>query len=606
MKNIKKIWQYIKPYKWFALGNISFNIIHIFFALSSLLLVIPFLGILFQQEEIMILEKPEFALSADYLEELFNYYMSQVIVQYGKSAALIFVSIVVVIMVLFKNAFIYFANFFMAPLRYGIVKDIRNKIYRKILNLPLSYYSDERKGDIISRVSNDVKEIEWSIMKSLETAFRDPFTVIFYLTTLILMSPELTLFLLILLPLSGAIIGFVGKTLKKDSTSAQTKLGELLSNVEETLSGLRIIKAFTAESKIEDRFQKLNLSYTKIMNRIARKQYLASPLSELLGMIVMVIIMYYGGSRVLSNESNLSSAGFIGFIAVFSQIIKPSKSFASAFYEIRKGLASIDRVNIILKAEDKIIEKENPIILKEFKSSIEFKNVSFKYEDIYVLKDVNLKIEKGETIALVGQSGSGKSTMVDLLPRFYDIEEGEILIDGVNVKDMSIPHLRDLMGNVNQESILFNDTIYNNIAFGLETCPEEEVTSAAKVANAHDFINETEKGYQSNIGDRGSKLSGGQRQRLSIARAILKNPPIMILDEATSALDTESEKLVQEALNKLMQNRTSIVIAHRLSTIKNADLICVLHEGKIIERGKHDELIEADGTYKKLHDLQIF
>ena len=605
MKNLKKIWTYLKPYKSNAFGNISFNILQIIFSLSALVLVIPFLNILFnQQEAVNVL--PEFNYSLESLKQIFNYYVSHLIETSGKQGALLFVSLIVVTVILLKNTFLYFANFFMAPLRNGIVKDIRNKIYLKILALPISYYSDERKGDIISRISNDVKEIEWSIMRSIETAFRDPFTIMFYLGTMIWMSPELTVFLLILLPVSGAIIGLIGRSLRKDSKIAQSKLGEILATVEESLSGLRIIKAFNAEKKSIERFFILNFGYTKIMNKITRKQYLASPMSEFLGVIVMIIIMYYGGSLVLNDESSLSPSEFIGFIAIFSQIIPPAKAFSTAFYEVRKGLASIDRINIILNADEKIIEKENAQTIETLNTKIEYKNVSFKYEDKYVLKNINLTVEKGKTVALVGQSGSGKSTLVDLLPRFYDIEEGEILIDGINIKDLKIKSLRSLMGNVNQTPVLFNDSVFNNIAFGIENVSENEVINSAKIANAHDFILETENKYSTNIGDSGTKLSGGQRQRLSIARAVLKNPPIMILDEATSALDTESEKLVQDALNRLMKNHTSIVIAHRLSTIKNADLIYVLHEGKIAETGNHSELIAKDGIYKKLHGLQSF
>ncbi len=605
MKNLKKIWKYIKPYKWNAIGNITFNIFQIIFSLSALVLVIPFLNILFnQQEAVSVL--PKFNYSLESLNQIFNFYVSDLIETSGKQKALLFVSLIVVFVILLKNTFLYFANFFMAPLRNGIVKDIRNKIYSKILVLPLSYYSDERKGDIISRVSNDVKEIEWSIMRSIETVFRDPFTIIFYLGTMIWMSPELTVFLLILLPISGAIIGIVGRSLRKDSKLAQSKLGDILATVEESLSGLRIIKAFTAEKKSEKRFYSINSDYTRIMNKITRKQYLASPMSEFLGVIVMIIIMYYGGSLVLNDQSSLSPSEFIGFIAIFSQIIPPAKAFSTAFYEVRKGLASIDRINIILNADEKITEKEEAKTIDTLNSKIEYKNVSFKYEEKYVLKNINLKIEKGKTVALVGQSGSGKSTLVDLLPRFYDIEEGEILIDGINIKDLKMKSLRSLMGNVNQTPVLFNDTIKNNIAFGIDNVSIDEVKKASEIANALNFIEETEKSFETNIGDSGTKLSGGQRQRLSIARAVLKNPPIMILDEATSALDTESEKLVQDALNSLMKNHTSIVIAHRLSTIKNADIICVLHEGEIVETGNHSELIEKNGVYKKLHDLQSF
>ncbi|MCF6365242.1 MAG: ABC transporter ATP-binding protein/permease [Bacteroidales bacterium] len=605
MKNINKIWQYVKPYKWYAFGNISFNIIQIFFSLSALALIIPFLGILFEQQE-LISKEPELSFNMSSLLSYFNYYISKIIIESGKSSALKFVSFIVIISILLKNLFIFLAKFFEAYLRNGIIQDIRNVLYVKILELSLSFYSDEKKGDIISRISNDVKEVENSIMKSIETISREPFTIIFYLGILIWMSSQLTIFLLVLLPVSGIIIGIIGKSLRKKSKKAQTKLGELFSGIEETLSGLRIIKAFNAEEKMKTNFFSLNKVYTKLMTALTRRQLSASPVSEFLGVIVMIIIMYYGGTLVLNNESNLSPSEFIGYIVIFSQIINPAKKFSTAFYDIRKGYASIDRISEILKADIDIKEIENPIIKENFESEIEFKNVSFKYEDEYVLKNINLTIPKGKTIALVGQSGSGKSTLVDLIPRFYDIEEGEILIDKINVKNLSIKSLRELMGNVNQEPILFNDTIGNNISFGVNNADNEQITEAAKIANAHYFISETEKKYNTNIGDRGSKLSGGQRQRLSIARAVFKNPPIMILDEATSSLDTESEKLVQDALYKLMKNRTSIVIAHRLSTVKSADLICVLNEGEIIEKGTHNELIKLNGNYKKLYDLQMF
>ncbi len=605
MNNIKKLWLYIKPYKWHAFLNVSFNIIQIVFSLSALGLVIPFLSILFEQQD-LVLTKPEVSLSASSAIEYFNYYLSTIIVEKGKETALMTVSIIVIAVVLLKNLFIYFAKFFAVPMRNGIVRDLRNAIYNKILELPLSYYSEEKKGDIISKISNDVKEVEWSVIKAIITASREPFTVIFFFMTLVWMSPELTVIILISLPVSGLIIGLVGRSLRKQSVKAQDKLGGLLSNVEETLSGLRIIKAFTAEKKSSERFSKANNYYTHLMNRMHKRQELASPLSEFLGVGIMVFIMFYGGSMVINEKSGLSPSEFIGYIIIFSQIINPAKKITTSFYDIRKGLASIDRINQIIEVKSDIIQKPDALEITEFKSAIEFKNVSFKYGEDYVLKNINLKIEKGKTLALVGQSGSGKSTLVDLIPRFYDIEEGEILIDGINIKDLKLKSLRRQMGNVNQEPILFNTSIAENITFGVETATKEEIEAAAKIANAHDFILETENGYDTNIGDRGTKLSGGQRQRISIARAVLSNPPVMILDEATSALDTESERLVQDALGNLMQNRTSIVIAHRLSTIKNADEICVLLKGEIIERGTHSELIKKNGAYRKLHDLQVF
>ncbi len=601
----KTVLYYIKPYKYQVLLNVMLNILTAIFSLFSLAMLIPFLGILFGSQE-LILVKPAFAFSPQVLLNTFYYYMSNIIVESGKTKALVMVSVFILAMTFFKNLFAFLANYFMAPLRNGIVKDIRNRIYNKVLNLHIGYFSEEKKGDIISRMTTDVQEFEWSAIASIEMVFRDPILIIVFLFSLFFISPSLTIIILVLLPISGIIIGRIGKSLRKSSGEFRIRMGTLLSMMEETLGGLRIIKAFVAEKKIENRFIAENEEYTKIANRIFRREYLASPLSEFLGVGTLMVVMIYGATLVLGKKSELSPEVFIGFIGIFSQIINPAKSVTTAYYRIQKGMAAIDRINNVLLAEHMIKEAENPVRISEFNSSITFKNASFKYADAEVLKNINLTIPKGKSIALVGQSGSGKSTLVDLIPRFYDIPEGEILIDGQNIKNIKIKDLRHLMGNVNQESILFNDTIFNNIAFGVEQATEEQVIAAAKVANAHDFIMEAPDGYQTNIGDRGSKLSGGQRQRISIARAVLKNPPILILDEATSALDTESERLVQDALINLMKNRTSIVIAHRLSTIKHADEICVLHEGKIAERGNHDELIEKNGIYKKLHDLQIF
>ncbi len=568
-------------------------------------MIIPFLRVLFSQEKIITV-KPAFSFSGNTINNLINYYLGQVIETYGKKEALLVVSLFVVLMILLKNILFYFSKYVMVPVRNGVIRDMRNSIYKKILELPFSYFSEERKGDIMSKMTNDLKEIEWTIMTSVEMLIRNPLTIIVYLVTLVIMSPQLTAFVLILIPVSGAIIGTIGRSLKKTSRRAQDQMGTLLSKIEETLSGLRIIKAFTAENFVFKNFFNHNETYNNTMNKVYRKNYLASPMSEFLGVLMITGIMYYGGSLVLGNQSALSPEAFIGYIAVFSQIINPAKAFSTALYNVQKGAASIDRINIILEAENKITEKENALEIKSFEKEIRFKDVSFAYENTYVVKNINLTVKKGQTVALVGQSGSGKSTLVDLIPRFYDITQGEILIDGKNIKDIKIDDLRSLMGNVNQEPILFNDTIKNNIAFGSENIPDEKIIEAAKIANAHDFIIQTESGYDTNIGDSGIKLSGGQRQRLSIARAVLKNPPIMILDEATSSLDTESEKAVQDALDRLMQNRTSIVIAHRLSTIRNADLICVMHKGEIVEEGTHNDLIKLNGNYKKLYDLQIF
>jgi subfamily B ATP-binding cassette protein MsbA len=571
----------------------------------------PVLDLLFLQTDEFIQkniqqEVPTIGFSVDSVKEYFNYYFSLTIVENGKMDALIMICVLVVVMIFFKNLFRYLAMFFIAKARTGVVKDLRAKMYRKALVLPLSFYSDEKKGDIMSRFSNDVLEVEWSILNSLEILFRDPLSILLYLATLLYMSPQLTLFVFVLLPVAGLIIGRIGKSLKKTSVKGQQKVGELMSSVEETLGGLRIIKAFNAEKFINKKFEKQNSEYNVLMTSMYRKRDLASPMSEFLGVTAMAIVLWFGGKLVLSNDSDISASTFVGYIAIFSQIINPAKAFSSAFYNIQKGIASVERINKITEAEETIKEKPNATEHHGFNHNIEFKNVSFAYNDKHVLKNINLTIEKGKTIALVGQSGAGKSTLVDLLPRFYDVVSGEVLIDGKNVQDMKLHDLRALFGVVTQESILFNDTVFNNIAFGVDNAKEADVIAAAKVANAHEFISQLENGYQTNVGDRGSKLSGGQRQRLSIARAVFKNPPILILDEATSALDTESERLVQDALNHLMQNRTSIVIAHRLSTIQNADEIIVMHEGQIVERGKHTELIAKDGVYKKLCDLQTF
>ncbi len=608
MRNFLNLIRFIFPYKKYAACNIGFNLLSVVFSLGSLAMVYPFLNILFKtagNEKIAKLGKL-LPWTFDNFKPNLYYFLNQIIDTQGEAKALLIVSLLLITLTFFKTTFSYIGSYWMAPIINGVVRDFQKKIYDKILRLPMAYFSDERKGDIISRMTSDVHEVKFSIMSSLDMVFRDPLTILIYLTYLLFTSPQLTLFALVLLPIGGGIIGWLGKNLKKESMVGQIKMGEVISMVEETLSGLRIIKAFNAEKKMSGRFSTLNDTYFHIVNKLTRRRSLSTPLSEFLGTIVVVIIMYYGGSQVLHSSSTLKPGEFITFLVVFSQIITPAKSLSNAWYSIQKGIASIHRINFIIHAEVSIKDKPNAISKQEFVDSIEFKDVTFKYSENEVLKNINLKINKGKTIALVGQSGSGKSTLVDLIPRFYDVENGEIQLDGVPIKDYKMVDLRDLMGNVNQESILFNDTFFNNISFGVKSATLEEVISAAKVANAHDFIRSTENGYETNIGDRGSKLSGGQRQRISIARAVLKNPPILILDEATSALDTESEFLVQEALTNLMKNRTSIVIAHRLSTIKSADEICVLHEGCIVERGKHDALIELNGYYKKLYDLQMF
>lgn len=604
MKKFYKIFKFIFPYKKEVAASVLCNLLGAFFGLFSIAMLIPFLGILFGSSP-LIETKPEItSLDISQLNDLLNYLISQIILSKGKSVALLFIILLVGVTSLFKNLFVYLALWFMAPIRIGVVRDIRNALFKKSLELPLGYYSDEKKGDIISKMTNDVKEIEISIIRSLEMFFKEPIIIAVYLIFLISVSPQLTLFVLVLLPIAGGLIGRIGKTLRKTSLKGQRRMGTLLSIIEETLGGLRVIKAFNAESRMRQRFESINSFYTHLMIKMWRRRDLASPLSEFLGTVVVALVLWFGGRLVVEGTGNLSPQALIGYVGAFYMIINPAKSFSSAYFNVLKGMASADRIDTLLNAENHIVDKLDAAPIKPFEHSIEYRNVSFKYEDDYVLKNINLTIEKGKTVALVGQSGSGKSTMVDLLPRFWDVMEGEILIDGVNIKDVTLASLRGLMGNVNQEPILFNDSFYNNIAFGIDNASEEDVIAAADIANASEFIDATPNGYYTNIGDRGSKLSGGQRQRLSIARAIMKNPPIMILDEATSALDTESERVVQDAIEKLMQNRTSLVIAHRLSTVKNADLICVMHEGEIVERGKHDELVQSGGIYTKLHELQ--
>ncbi len=605
MKKLSRILGYITPYWFYALLNVIFNLFSAFFALFSFTMVIPFLNILFEHDISNAARPEHFAFSADYLHQLLNYNISRLIDWQGKENALLIVSLFVVIMFLFKNLFKFMANYFMAPIRTGAVRDMRNTIYDKILVLPLSYYNDARKGDVISRISTDVQEIETSIISSLEMIFQDPVTILIYLVYMMTSSPPLTLMALVLLPLSGWVIGRVGKSLRSTSFRGQKKLGLILSIIEETLSGLRIIKAFNGEEKMTTRFRSTNSLYTMIMTKVHRRRYLASPASEFLATLVLMVLMWYGGNLVLRGTGGLSSEAFIAYLVVFSQIITPAKAISTAYFNLQKGLASADRIDQVLDAPVTIFNKPDARPFKEFRRMIEFRDVSFRYDRDWVLRNINISIEKGRTIALVGKSGSGKTTLVDLIPRFIDVQEGDILVDGVPIMDYRIEDLRRHMGIVSQQSILFNDTFFNNIAFGVDHASEEEVIAAAKVANAHEFIMETPMGYYTSVGEGGSKLSGGQRQRISIARAVLSNPPILILDEATSALDTESERLVQDAIVNLMKNRTSVVIAHRLSTIKNADEIIVMDEGRIIERGTHDHLIRKKGLYSKLHDLQL-
>ena len=597
--------RFVKPYKHYIIGAFVFNLLGALFGAFQFAALEPVLGVLFGTQKLV--EKPaEWALTVGSIKTNIMYELSDIILKFGNEKALVYIGIFLMIMVFLKVLFTYLALYVLVPLRNGVVRDIRNQIYQKILELPIGFFSEERKGDIIARMTGDVQEIDNSIMSSLEMLLKDPLIIVISLAFMIYMSWSLTLFVFLLLPVVGYLIGKVGKSLKKPSMRGQNKMGELLSTIEESLTGLRIIKAFNAEKKVKEHFKKQNSQYYDIMNGLMWRRYLAHPMSEFLGTAVIVTVLWYGGKLVLNHNSTLTPQGFITYLVFFYSIINPAKSFTTAFYAIQKGLASMERIDMVMLAENNIIDKENPKPVKSFTTHIEYKDVTFRYQEDDVLKKVNLTIPIGKTVALVGQSGSGKSTFVDLLPRFYDVSEGSIMVDGVDIRDYKIANLRGLMGNVNQDPILFNDTFFNNISFGLENATLEQVEAAARVANAHDFIVATPDGYQSNIGDRGGKLSGGQRQRVSIARAVLKNPPILILDEATSALDTESEKLVQEALENLMKNRTSIVIAHRLSTIKNADLICVFHEGEIVERGNHEELLTLDGIYKKLHSMQSF
>lgn len=605
MKRLLEILQYIKNYVGYASLNVLFNVLSVIFNLFSLTMVIPFLQLLFDTTK-LVYEKPLLAWNTDAIVNYFNYIISSVIIERGQVQALLFISLLVVALFFLKNLSRYLAMFFLAPLRNGVVKDLRNDIYRRILVLPLAYFSEQRKGDIMSRITNDVMNIEWSIMQSLEMLFREPLTIIFFLVTLIIISPSLTLFVVLLLPVAMLLIALIGKSLRRTSARSQRQLGTILSIVEETISGLRIIKGFNAIDKTDEKFREQNDMLTRTMTRLFRKRDLASPMSEFLSTLVLVVVLWFGGQLVLEQGSGLPPTVFIFYVVVFSQLIVPVKSVTEAYYNVQKGIASAERIREIIDADEIIKEKPDALRKDDFSGTIEYREVSFAYEKEHVLKHINLIIPKGKMVALVGASGSGKSTMVDLLPRFYDCTSGEILIDGINIRDLRIDDLRGLMGIVTQETILFNDTVFNNIAFGMENVDRESVVAAAKIANAHDFISSMPDGYDTNIGDRGIKMSGGQRQRISIARAVLKNPPVMILDEATSALDTESERLVQDALLKLMKNRTSVVIAHRLSTIQHADEIVVLDKAEIVERGTHQELLNKGGFYSRLISMQSF
>lgn len=611
---IRILRRFVPPYKKYMVSNIVFNILSAILNLFSFALIIPILNILFKLNDDVYSYKAwvfdpwtweSWKGTPELIKNNFFWFVSDLIEKEGGSFTLIVLGAFLIISTFLKVGTMYMAFFTMIPIRTGVVRDIRNQINKKITELPLGFFSEERKGDIIARVSGDVNEVETSIMSSLDMLFKNPILIIIYLIGMIVISWQLTVFVLVLLPLAGYVMGQVGKKLKRKSLEGQQQWGGLMSQIEETLGGLRIIKAFNAEKKIQTRFENSNDRFRRTTIRIYRRQQMAHPMSEFLGTATIAIVLWYGGTLILSNHSTIDASTFIYYLVIFYSIINPAKDLSKSVYAIQKGLASMDRIDKILKAESNINDPADPKKI-ELNKEIRYNNIWFKYQHDWVLKGVDLVIPKGKTVALVGQSGSGKSTLVDLLPRFYDVDKGSITIDGTDIRDASLYDLRGLMGNVNQEAILFNDTFFNNISFGVEGATLEQVKEAARIANAHEFIMASEDGYNTNIGDRGGKLSGGQRQRISIARAILKNPPILILDEATSALDTESERLVQEALENLMRNRTTIVIAHRLSTIRNADEICVMHEGEIVERGRHKELLDLNGYYKRLCDMQSF
>lgn len=602
---VQLIKRFVGPYKKNVVLNIVCNILATFFSVFSFALIVPILQILFKTAEVTYQYMP-FDWTFDTMKNNAYWWVSNYIEQNSAQQALLLLGLFLVVTTFFKTGISYLASYYIIPLRTGLVRDIRQSLYKKIVDLNLGFFDKQKKGDIIARMTGDVAEVEASIMSSIELLSKNPIMIVIYFGILLILSWQLTLFVLVVLPFAGYLMGKVGKSLKRSSVVAQDESGQLLSMIEETLGGLRVIKAFNAEKDVEGLFGQLNNRLRNTVMKVNRRYTLAHPMSEFLGTATIAVVLFFGGTLILNENSSLLAAEFIYYLVIFYSIINPAKDLSKALYSVQKGKASLDRIDMILQAVNPLQEVKNPVEVKPFSEKIEYKNVSFKYTDRYVLKNVDLTIEKGKMIALVGQSGSGKSTMVDLLPRFYDVEEGEILIDGVNIKNMTLYDLRSFMGNVNQEAILFNDTVFNNIAFGVKDATEEQVIEAAKIANAHEFIMEMEDGYQTNIGDRGGRLSGGQRQRLSIARAVLKNPAILILDEATSALDTESEKLVQEALERLMRTRTSIVIAHRLSTIRNADEICVMSEGEIVERGSHDELLSQNGLYAKLCAMQSF
>lgn len=603
MKRFSRIFFYLRSQKRNIVLYFVFNLLSIIFSLVSLGLLAPFLQVLFGMKE-LVTEKPVLVPTGIGVVNYINYLLSRMIIEHGPVYALGMICLTIVASILFKNIFVYLSYRVLAPMRNYVMTKLRSDLYAKLLELPIGFFTEQRKGDIISRMSNDANEVEWSVMSTLEGLIRDPLTIIITLIYLVTLSPTLSLFLMVILPIMGFIIGRVSRSLKKQSTASQEQLGTLMSILDETLGGLRVIKAFNAEKLLRGKFFQTNNALNDIRNRMNFRRDLASPMSEFLGMILLTSILWFGGKLVLNHQSGMDAAAFMTYIAVFYQIINPAKSLSTAFYNAQRGSAAIERIEEILQAPVTVTDKPDTITLPSFEHSIEFRDVSFAYDDKLILKNINLTIEKGKTVALVGSSGAGKSSLADLVPRFHDVTGGELLIDGVNIKNYSLYSIRSLMGIVTQEPILFNDTIANNIALGTDHVTKEQVEHAAKVANALDFIRKKEDGFDSNIGDRGSKLSGGERQRLTIARAVLKNPPILILDEATSSLDTESERLVQDAINNMMQNRTSLVIAHRLSTIRHANEIIVLQKGEIAERGSHDELIAHNGIYRKLVDMQ--